>query len=137
MDAPIAERAVGVVEEMAEALRMNRLVERPLRRRAQPQVPIHARRRFAVRRLLPGAAGGVCKQPHHADLPHLARLEKLHPGHAMRRDAAVQSHLTTSRPLSRAAFTIALPSSIVWPIGFSTYTCAPDFTAAIVGSACQ
>ena len=35
--------------------------------------------------------------------------------------------------LSRAAFTIARLSLIVWPVGFSTKTCAPAFTAAIVG----
>ena len=43
----------------------------------------------------------------------------------------------TTRSASRAAFTIARPSRTVWPIGFSTYTCAPAFTAAIVTSACQ
>ena len=31
----------------------------------------------------------------------------------------------TTRSASRAAFTIARPSRIVWLIGFSTYTCAP------------
>ncbi len=41
----------------------------------------------------------------------------------------------TTRPAARAALTIARPSMIVCPMGFSTYTWAPAFTAAIIGSA--
>ena len=43
----------------------------------------------------------------------------------------------TTRSAARAAFTIASPSITVCEIGFSTYTCAPEFTAAMVISACQ
>jgi len=43
----------------------------------------------------------------------------------------------TTLPLSFAALSIALLSWTVWPVGFSTNTCAPAFTAAIEISACQ
>src|SRR5262245_61921114 len=43
----------------------------------------------------------------------------------------------TTRPASRAALTIARLSPTVWPVGFSTKTWAPAFSAVTVSSACQ
>src|SRR5262245_15970207 len=51
MDAPVVAQPVAVVPPPAELVVEAVLVVRPLRRRAEPQVVIDARRRFAVSRV--------------------------------------------------------------------------------------
>src|ERR1041384_3111767 len=72
MHAPIAQRAIRVIQKAAPAARVHFRIERPHRRRTAPLVPIHVLWRFAVwlRLLMPAAA--VRKKPHHSDIPHRA-----------------------------------------------------------------
>ena len=93
MNSPIAEGAVGEVEVLTEAAGVDARVERPLGGGAEPEIPVHAFRGFAIRGFDAGSAGGVGERPDHADFADLAGLQKRHAGDGMGRDAAVEAHL--------------------------------------------
>src|SRR6266542_3895873 len=93
MRAPVAERSVRIVEEIAPATWMEFRVEWTKRRRSAPQIPIHAVGRFGIgRRHLP-APGAVSEKAHHPHLADRAGLEELHAADVMRTDAPMKPHL--------------------------------------------
>jgi len=80
VDTPVAELAVGVVEELAEPLGMDRPIEWTHRRGAAPQIPVEPGGRLRIGRRLAWPARVVNKRAHHADLARPAVFQKLHAG---------------------------------------------------------
>ena len=74
MDAPIAERAVGVIEKIAPAAGMKFAVERAQRRGAAPEIPIHIFGGALLRLRVFVAAAAVGEKAHHADFADCCRI---------------------------------------------------------------
>ena len=89
MHAPVAERAIGVVEKMTPTARMQPTVEGPLGRRTAPEIPVHTHGHRTVRRGLLLAASAGHEQSHLTDLAHFAATQKFHGLHMMRPNAPV------------------------------------------------
>ncbi len=93
VDAPIAESAVGVVQELAEAAGVDSFVEGALGGGAEPEIPVESGGGGGVFGLGPVGAGGVSEEADHADLADFTGLEELHAGDGMGADAAVEADL--------------------------------------------
>src|SRR4051795_12576204 len=96
MHAPIAEVAIGKVQEVPPAARMYLSVERAQRGWAAIHLPIHSFRWLAVRRRPFPAAPAMHKGAHHANRAGAALLQKFHAANKMWPDAPVQPHLNDS-----------------------------------------
>ena len=93
VNAPVAELAVAVIEELPPAAGMQLGVEGPQRRGAAPQVPVHVVRRLAVGLGQFAATAVMHEAPHHPDLAHMSVAQKFHRRNMMRPDAPVQADL--------------------------------------------
>ena len=105
MDAPIAEGAVGIVEVIAKAARMNgpapglafvawiAAVVRPERSRTTPQIPIDSLGVSTLRSGFSGSAAIMDEGADHPDLADLAGADELAPGDVVRRDATMCADL--------------------------------------------
>ena len=107
VDAPVAERAVGVVEVVAETARVNAAVagadrrragitavERPQRGGAAPPIPIELFRHFHGGQWFLGTAAAVVDETaDHADVANFAGADEVATADIVRRDAAVGADL--------------------------------------------
>src|SRR5262249_33766840 len=106
VDAPVAGGAVGVVEVIAEAARVDAAVagalirrarvaavERPQRRGAAPGVPIELLGHLDGGKGLLRTPGVIHEAAHHADLADLAGADEIAAADVVRRDAAMRAHL--------------------------------------------
>lgn len=93
VDTPIAEGAVGVVEELAEAAGMDGLVEIAIGGGAEPEVPVHAGGRFGVGGFGRVAESAVGEDFDLTDFADLAGFEEFHACEAVGGDAAMEPDL--------------------------------------------
>src|SRR6185436_14017898 len=85
VDAPVAELAVGIVEELSETARVDLAVERAQRRGAAPHFPVETLwNRLVVARLLRPVAAAIDEAADRADLPGLAGAEEFPRGYVVR-----------------------------------------------------
>ena len=94
VNAPIAQRSVGVVEEVAPAAGREFAVVGAPRSGAAPLIPVHAAgRRRVGRGLLFSIRAAGDEHSDHSNAADFAGADEVHAGAMMRADAAMESHL--------------------------------------------